>query len=64
MAKVKEGVDTDVQKPEETSFAKQQLISSETFKHCRAAMTVCLDDNKKYTISQAQAALDKFMKGR
>lgn len=50
-------------KASEPTFTKKQLVESEHFKHRRYALAACLDDNKKYTIKEAEKLLDKFSKG-
>lgn len=55
---------TENPKEAETAFSKQQILLSEKFKDRRDALSVCLKDNKKYTLEQAEKALEKFMKGQ
>lgn len=50
-------------KASEPSFTKGQLVNSERFKHRRYALAACLDDDKKYTIKEAEKLLDKISKG-
>lgn len=50
-------------KASEPSFTKEQLVNSEHFKHRRYALAACLEDDKKYTIKEAEKLLDKISKG-
>ena len=52
-----------VVKASEPTFTKEQLVNSEHFKHRRYALAACLDDDKKYTIKEAEKLLDKISKG-
>lgn len=47
----------------EPVFTKEQLVMSEYFKHRRYALKACLDDDKKYTVKEAEKLLDKLTKG-
>lgn len=51
-----------VKKASEPTFSKKQLVNSKRFKCRRYALDACLDDNKKYTIKEAEKLLDKFSK--
>lgn len=53
-----------VEQAVEPVFTKQQLIKSKRFENRRDALCALLDDSKSYTINQAQAMIDKFMKGQ
>lgn len=44
----------------EATFTKAQLIGSKHFQHRRDVIRAMLDDDKRYTIKQAQAAIDEF----
>lgn len=44
----------------EATFTKAQLIGSKHFQHRRDVIRAVLDDDKRYTIKQAQAAIDEF----
>lgn len=46
-------------KPEST-FTKEQLIASKHFQHRRDVIRAILEDDKRYTIAQAQAEIDAF----
>lgn len=50
-------------KVSEPTFTKEQLVNSKHFKHHRYALAACLEDNKKYTIKEAEKLLNKFLKG-
>lgn len=53
-----------VEQAVEPVFTKQQLVKSKRFENRRDALNALLDDSKSYTINQAQAVIDKFMKGQ
>lgn len=44
----------------EATFTKAQLIGSKHFQHRRDVIRAVLDDDKRYTIKQAQASIDEF----
>lgn len=44
----------------EATFTKAQLIGSKHFQHRRDVIRAVLDDDKRYTIKQAQAVIDEF----
>ena len=44
----------------EAMFTKAQLIGSKHFQHRRDVIRAMLDDDKRYTIKQAQATIDEF----
>ena len=46
----------------EAAFTAEQLCGSDRFASHRYALAACLDKNKKYTVRQAEAALDAFLK--
>lgn len=50
-------------KASEPTFTKEQLVNSKHFKHRKYALAACLDDDKKYTIKEAEKLLNKFSKG-
>lgn len=64
MGNKKKTAETTVQTEYEPTFTKEQLISSMKFRHRRDALAVCLDDNKKYTLGEAEKALADFLKGK
>lgn len=64
MATKKSDTVETVEQAVEPVFTKQQLIKSKRFENRRDALNALLDDSKSYTINQAQAAIDKFMKGQ
>ncbi len=49
-----------VSKASEPTFTKEQLVNSKLFKHRRYALAACLDDDKKYTIKEAEKLLNKL----
>lgn len=53
-----------VEQAVEPVFTKQQLTKSKRFENRRDVLNALLDDSKSYTINQAQAVIDKFMKGQ
>ena len=50
--------------PEKARFYKEQLVASKRFANRRDALNVVLNSEKTYTIEEADALLDKFMKGK
>lgn len=52
-----------VKKASEPTFTKEQIVNSKLFKHRRYALAACLEDDKKYTIKEAEKLLNKFSKG-
>lgn len=49
-------------KADKPAFTKEQLVNSIHFKHRRYALAACLEDDKKYTIKEAEKLLDKLTK--
>ena len=49
-------------KASEPTFTKEQLVNSKLFKHRRYALAACLEDDKKYTIKEAEKLLNNFSK--
>lgn len=45
-------------------FDKQQLVKSKRFKRYSDILEAVLQDGKKYTVAEAEKAVDKFMKGK
>lgn len=50
-------------KPEEPSYAKKQILTFVRYQHRRDLLTALLDDDKRYTHAEIQAAIDDFMRG-
>lgn len=48
----------------DAKFTKKQLIRSARFAKRRDALSVALTDGTEYTVAEAEAALDKFLKGK
>lgn len=48
----------------ESVFSKEQLLASERFKGRRDIAAAILSDNKKYTVSAVEQAVEKYMKGQ
>lgn len=44
----------------EATFTKGQLVASKHFQHRRDVIRAVLEDDKRYTIKQAQALIDDF----
>lgn len=57
MAKKKTEQDAGV-----TRFSVADLCASEAFRAHRDALSVALNRNKEYSVEEARASLDKFMK--
>lgn len=51
-------------KKEVDTFTKVSIISSLRFADYKDILTAILDDKKKYSISEVNDLLDKFMKGK
>lgn len=49
---------------EEPRYTKLDLLQSKKFRHLRDVITALLDDNKTYTIGEAEALIDRFLKGK
>lgn len=49
---------------ENSSFTKEQLISSKRYAGKKDVLTVLLSDGKTYTISETDKILNDFMKGK
>ncbi len=45
----------------EAKFSKQQLIGSKYFQHRRDALTAVLRDDQRYTLKEAEAAINDFL---
>lgn len=52
-----------VKPPEEADFTKEKLLTFKRYKNRRDLLTALLDDDKRYTIKEADAAIENFMKG-
>lgn len=44
-------------------WSKSQIMASSKFAHQRDALNSVLKDGEEYTIDEAQAMIDKYMKG-
>lgn len=49
---------------EESVFQKQDLLESKRFSGQRDLIEAVLMDNRKYSIMEAEAAINKFLKGK
>lgn len=58
--KTTEGQD-DVTK---TCFTKTQLLASKKYRGRKDVVNALLEDNRTYTMDEADAVINKFMKGR
>lgn len=52
------------EKPAVTKYTKEQLIRSDHFAKRRDLLGALLDDDKRYSIQEAEAAIDHYMKGK
>lgn len=43
-------------------FSKAQLANSERYKQCKDVITALLEDDKRYTIKQADAIINDYLK--
>ncbi len=48
----------------EPTFDKKKLVNSKRYINNQDALNAILEENKKYTIEQADKLLEKFMKGK
>lgn len=49
---------------DELKFPKEKLLTFERFADRRDLLSALLQDGREYTLSQAEAALRRFMKGK
>ena len=45
-------------------YTKADLLNSKRFRHQRDIVEALLDENKTYTIGEAEALIGRFMKGK
>lgn len=45
-------------------YTKADLLNSKRFRHQRDLITALLDENKTYTIEEAEAIIGRFLKGK
>ena len=45
-------------------YTKADLLNSKKFRHQRDIVAALLDENKTYTIEEAEALIGRFMKGK
>lgn len=48
----------------EEKFTKIQLVKSKRFEDRRDILSALLDNDTEYTITQAEAVINKYLKGR
>ena len=53
-----------VENKKQASFSKEKLLTFERYRNRRDLLTAVLKDGGSYTIQQADAAIEEFMKGR
>ena len=53
-----------VAKASKASYTKAQLAESEKFSAQRDCLAAVLEDDKVYTAAEAEAAVEKFLKGK
>ena len=46
------------------TYTKGQLMRSKRFMAQRDLLNTLLEDNKRYTMAEVEAAMDKYLKGR
>lgn len=51
-------------KTAEHLFSKEQLIASERFAGRRDLLEILLEEGKRYSISEVEKKVEKFMKGK
>ncbi|MEQ2680382.1 hypothetical protein AAAU98_27065 [Enterocloster citroniae] len=49
---------------EETRFKKQELLQAECYQGKRDLVRALLEDGREYSLSEVDAAIEKFMKGK
>ena len=49
---------------EETRFKKQELLQAECYQGKRDLVSALLEDGREYSLSEVDAAIEKFMKGK
>lgn len=52
---------SETAKKSEPTFAKRQIMASEKFAAYKDVVNVCLDDDKMYSITEAQEICAKFL---
>lgn len=64
MAARKKAVTETAEAVVEAEFSRQQLVASEKYSKRRDLVEALLDEGKKYTITEVDRRVDKFMKGQ
>lgn len=49
---------------EETSFTKEQILSSKKYRNRKDLINVLLKDGESYCFTEVDDSIDKFMKGK
>ena len=49
---------------EERKFKKQELLQAECYPGKRDLVSALLEDDREYSLSEVDAAIEKFMKGK
>ena len=52
-----------IKPPEEAEYTKEKLLTFKRYKDRRDLLTALLDDDRRYTIKEADTAIENFMKG-
>ena len=52
------------EKPAEPAFSKQELLFCKKFEHMRYLLAAVLEDGRKYTIQEAENAVDEYLRRR
>lgn len=55
---------TAADKPVASTHSKEQLLKSQRYMKRRDLLGALLEDDKRYTIEEVDAAIDNFMKGK
>lgn len=55
---------TAADKPVAPTHSKEQLLRSQRYMKRRDLLGALLEDDKRYTIEEVDAAIDNFMKGK
>lgn len=62
--KEKEGTIPFTEKKEEAAYSKEQLIMSKKYKDRKDMLSALLEEDKQYTIKQAEEIMENYKKRR
>jgi len=52
------------EKASEPVFTKEQILDAKKYRHDKDVVSALLKDGERYTISEVDAKIEKFMKGK